>query len=170
VTRISKALIIGGGIAGPTAAMALRKAGIDATVYEAHGPGAEQVGAGFNIATNGLDALAAIGALDATRGLGIPATRISMYNRKARLLGTVATGLPRPGFPDTTTFKRGELFAALAGEAASRGITTEYRRRLVRIEQSDQSVTAHFADGTAAGTGTGGAGAPARAGSSGPRR
>ncbi|MGH3247673.1 MAG: FAD-dependent monooxygenase, partial [Trebonia sp.] len=113
-------------------------------------PGAEQVGAGFNVATNGLDALAAIGALDATRGLGIPATRISMYNRKARLLGTVATGLPRPGAPDTTTFKRGELFAALAGEAASRGITTEYRRRLVRIEQSDKTVTAHFADGTRA--------------------
>jgi FAD-dependent urate hydroxylase len=150
VTRISKALIIGGGIAGPTAAMALRKAGIDATVYEAHGPGAEHVGAGFNIATNGLDALAAIGALEATKGLGIPATRISMYNRRARLLGTVATGLPRPGAPDTTTFKRGELFAALAGEAASRGITTEYHRRLVRVEQSDKSVTAHFADGTRA--------------------
>jgi FAD-dependent urate hydroxylase len=150
VTRISKALIIGGGIAGPTAAMALCKAGVDATIYEAYGPGAEHVGAGFNIATNGLDALAAIGALDATRGLGIPATRISMYNRKARLLGTVATGLPRPGAPDTTTFKRGELFAALAGEAASRGITTEYHRRLVRIEQSDKSVTAHFADGTQA--------------------
>lgn len=150
MTRISKALIIGGGIAGPTAAMALRKAGIDATVYEAHGPGAEHVGAGFNIATNGLDALAAIGALEATKGLGIPATRISMYNRRARLLGTVATGLPRPGAPDTTTFKRGELFAALAGEAASRGITTEYHRRLVRVEQSDKSVTAHFADGTRA--------------------
>jgi FAD-dependent urate hydroxylase len=150
VTPISKALIIGGGIAGPTAAMALRKAGIDATVYEAHGPGAEHVGAGFNIATNGLDALAAIDALDATKGLGIPATHISMYNRKARLLGTVATGLPRPGAPDTTTFKRGELFGALAGEAASRGITTEYHRRLVRIEQSDRSVTAHFADGTRA--------------------
>jgi 2-polyprenyl-6-methoxyphenol hydroxylase-like FAD-dependent oxidoreductase len=150
VTKISKALIIGGGIAGPTAAMALHKAGIDATVYEAHGPGAEHVGAGFNIATNGLDALAAIGVLDATKDLGIPATHISMYNRKARLLGTVATGLPRPGAPDTTTFKRGELFAALAGEAAKRGITTEYHRRLVRIEQSDRSVTAHFADGTRA--------------------
>jgi 2-polyprenyl-6-methoxyphenol hydroxylase-like FAD-dependent oxidoreductase len=73
-----------------------------------------------------------------------------MYNRKARLLGTVATGLPRPGAPGTTTFKRGELFAALAREAASRGITTEYGRRLVRIEQSDKAVTAHFADGTRA--------------------
>ena len=150
MTRISKALVIGGGIAGPTAAMALHKAGIDATIYEAHGPGAEHVGAGFNIATNGLDALAAVGALDATKGLGIPATRISMYNRKARLLGTVAAGLPRPGAQDTTTFKRGELFAALAGEAASRGITTEYHRRLARIEQADGSVTAHFADGSRA--------------------
>ena len=30
------ALVIGGGIAGPVAAMALRKAGIDAVVYEAY--------------------------------------------------------------------------------------------------------------------------------------
>lgn len=148
MTRINNALIIGAGIAGPAAAMALGKAGIDATIYEAHGPGAEHVGAGFNIATNGLDALAAIDALDATKGLGIPATRISMYNRKARLLGTVASGLPRPGAADTTTFKRGELFAALTDEAHRRGVTIKYHRRLVRIEQSGTSVTAHFADGT----------------------
>lgn len=131
--------------------MALGKAGIAATVFEAHGPGAEQVGAGFNIATNGLDALAAVDALDATKGLGIPATRIAMYNRKARLLGTVATGLPRPGAPETTTFKRGELFAALTEEAQRRGIPIEYHRRLVRIEQDGHGVTAHFADGTQAG-------------------
>jgi 2-polyprenyl-6-methoxyphenol hydroxylase-like FAD-dependent oxidoreductase len=37
------ALIIGGGTAGPVAAMALRQAGIDATVYEAH-PGGERPG------------------------------------------------------------------------------------------------------------------------------
>ena len=30
------ALVVGGGIAGPVAALALRKAGIDATVYEAY--------------------------------------------------------------------------------------------------------------------------------------
>ncbi len=35
MTRTRAALLIGGGIAGPVAAMALRKAGIDATVYEA---------------------------------------------------------------------------------------------------------------------------------------
>ncbi len=37
MTDIRTALIIGGGIAGSVAAMALQKAGIQATVYEAHG-------------------------------------------------------------------------------------------------------------------------------------
>ena len=35
-TNIQTALVIGGGIAGPVAAMALQKAGIDAVVYEAY--------------------------------------------------------------------------------------------------------------------------------------
>ena len=35
---MTKALIIGGGIAGPVAAMALQKAGIEATVFEADAP------------------------------------------------------------------------------------------------------------------------------------
>ena len=36
MTDVRKALIIGSGIAGPVMAMALRKAGIEATVYEAY--------------------------------------------------------------------------------------------------------------------------------------
>ena len=33
-----KAVIIGAGVCGPVTAMALQRAGIDAVVYEAHGP------------------------------------------------------------------------------------------------------------------------------------
>ncbi|HEX4705585.1 MAG TPA: NAD(P)-binding protein, partial [Pseudonocardiaceae bacterium] len=36
MTYTRTALVIGGGIAGPVAAMALHKANIEATVYEAH--------------------------------------------------------------------------------------------------------------------------------------
>jgi 2-polyprenyl-6-methoxyphenol hydroxylase-like FAD-dependent oxidoreductase len=32
---MTRALIIGGGVAGPVVAMALQRAGVDATVYEA---------------------------------------------------------------------------------------------------------------------------------------
>ncbi len=37
VSRIGTALVIGGGLAGPATAMALAKAGIEPTVYEARG-------------------------------------------------------------------------------------------------------------------------------------
>ena len=39
-----KALIAGGGIAGPVTAMALQRAGIEAVVYEAHVPGTGDAG------------------------------------------------------------------------------------------------------------------------------
>ena len=43
-TVIKTALVIGGGIAGPVAAMALQKAGIDAVVYEAYSSRADGTG------------------------------------------------------------------------------------------------------------------------------
>ena len=60
-TTTTTALVIGGGIAGPVAAMALHQAGIEASVYEAHDSTADGVGGGLSIAPNGLDALGAIG-------------------------------------------------------------------------------------------------------------
>jgi 2-polyprenyl-6-methoxyphenol hydroxylase-like FAD-dependent oxidoreductase len=44
LTDTRSALVVGGGIAGPATAMALRKAGIEATVYEAYPSTAGAVG------------------------------------------------------------------------------------------------------------------------------
>src|SRR6266487_7199873 len=60
-TMTKTALVIGGGIAGPVAAMALQRAGIDAVVYEAYSSRADGAGGGLSLAPNGLDALDAIG-------------------------------------------------------------------------------------------------------------
>lgn len=150
VGGIRTAVVIGGGLAGPAAAMALRMAGVDARVFEAREEGAPVRGGGFNIATNGLDALRTLGALDATAGLGLPAGRLAFYGRGGRNLGTVTTGLPAPGQQDTTSFKRAGLFAAIQAEAARRGIVTEYGKRLTALEQDGEQVTARFADGTTA--------------------
>ena len=57
-----KALIAGGGVAGPVTAMALQRAGVDAVVYEAYVPRPGDAGSYLTVATNGLDALAAIDA------------------------------------------------------------------------------------------------------------
>jgi FAD-dependent urate hydroxylase len=73
---IRTALIAGGGIAGPTAGIALTRAGIQATVYEAYQSSASGVGGALSIAPNGLDALDAIGAGGAVRRIGTPITSI----------------------------------------------------------------------------------------------
>ena len=58
-----KALIIGGGIAGPVTAIFLKKAGIDAEVFEAW-PYSTGIGGGLQIAPNGMHVLAEIGLAD----------------------------------------------------------------------------------------------------------
>ena len=67
--QVRTALVVGGGIAGPVAATALLKAGIDATVYEAYPGPAGGIGGGLALAPNGLAALDLIGADDAVRAL-----------------------------------------------------------------------------------------------------
>ncbi len=62
MTHTRTALVIGGGIAGPAAAMALQKPGIDAVVYEARSTGADDTGLFLTIASNGIDALRVRGA------------------------------------------------------------------------------------------------------------
>ena len=62
MSRTKKALIAGGGIAGPVAAMALQRAGMESVVYEAYTGGAEDAGAFLTFASNGLDALRTIDA------------------------------------------------------------------------------------------------------------
>src|SRR6185503_5543255 len=78
MTAAGTALVIGGGIAGPVTAMALRRAGIEATVYEAYATTADGVGGGLSIAPNGLAALGVLGADDLVRQIGIPMTSMVM--------------------------------------------------------------------------------------------
>jgi hypothetical protein len=77
-TKPTTAAVIGGGIAGPVTAAALRLAGIDAHVYEAYPARAEGVGGTLALAPNGQAALAIIGAKDALAALGEPIHRMDM--------------------------------------------------------------------------------------------
>lgn len=144
---VDTALIIGGGIAGPVTAMALRQAGIEATVYEAYPPSAEGAGGGLSIAPNGLDALDVIGVGDLVRPAGLDMTGIVMQDWKGQRLGEF--GNP-PGVPPMRFFYRADLHRVLEQEALRRGIRIEYGKRLVNVTETPDGVTAHFADGTRA--------------------
>ena len=148
MTRAHTALVIGGGIAGPVAAMALRRAGTDATVYEAHAQTSEEVGSYLTVATNGLDALRAIGADGPVLEAGFPTPANVLWSGAGRRLGAVTNGGTLPDGTTAHTVKRARLYGALHREAARRGIQVQFGRRLVDAEPTpDGGVVARFDDG-----------------------
>lgn len=71
--RRPKAIIIGGGIGGLTAALALRRVGAETTVYE-RTPDLKEVGAGISLASNAMKVFAALGLTDQITSNGLPLT------------------------------------------------------------------------------------------------
>ncbi|GLX03637.1 NAD(P)/FAD-dependent oxidoreductase [Microbispora sp. NBRC 16548] len=134
--------IIGGGIAGPVTALALRRAGIDATIYEAYPTSADGVGGSLVLAPNGMAALEIVGAADAVRAAGQPGTRSVMT------LGS-RTRLELPRLSQVGPLhmvRRADLYRALHDEAVKQGVNVEYGRRLTGVE----GTTAVFDDGSRA--------------------
>ena len=147
---MTTALIIGGGVAGPVAGMALRRAGIDATVYEAYPSGADDLGAFLTLQTNGIATLRAIDAHHSVAELGFPTPRMRFFSGTGKELGTVPTGGALPDGTVSHTLRRADLYRGLRDEAVRRGVRVEYGKRLVDAHQTGGGVTAVFADGTTA--------------------
>jgi FAD-dependent urate hydroxylase len=150
MSRTQKALIVGGGVAGPVAAMALRQAGIASVVYEAYAGGADDAGAFLTFASNGLDALRTIDAHHLVMSEGFPTPRMTIQSGTGKHLGDVPNGDTLPDGNVSQTLKRADLYRALRDEAVRRGALVEYGKRLVDAETTPDGVVARFEDGTEA--------------------
>lgn len=150
-TKRSKALIIGGGVAGPVAAMALQRAGIEATVYEAYPQSMTEVGSYLSVATNGLNALSALDLHRPVLAAGFPTSHIVLLSGSGKRLGKVPIGGRLPDGSVSITVKRAHLHRALHEQATGRGIRFEFGKRLVAAETTAHGgVSARFEDGTQA--------------------
>lgn len=148
---MTKALIVGGGVAGPVAAMALHRAGIDSTVYERYPRAATDIGAFLTFAVNGMDALRAIDANTVVTGLGFPTPTLVFRSGTGKMLGAIPLGGSLADGTVTHTIKRAELYGALQDEATRRGVAVEYGRTFVTAEPlPGGGVRALFADGSTA--------------------
>jgi FAD-dependent urate hydroxylase len=150
MSRAMKALIVGGGVAGPVAAMALRQAGIDSVVYEAYAGGADDAGAFLTFASNGLDALRTIDAHHLVLSESFPTPRMTIQSGTGKHLGDVPNGGTLPDGTVSQTLKRADLYRALRDEAVRRGARVEYGKRLVDVQTTPDGVVARFEDGTEA--------------------
>lgn len=146
-----KVLIIGCGFAGSALALFLRKADIEAVVYEARKASDLDAGAFLYLAPNGMKILKALGLDQGLAEKGIPTTGIRFYNSRGKAIGALdnQADLERYGARGLV-LKRKTIFKALHLELEQQGIPTYFGQRVSAVAASSAGVQALFEDGSSA--------------------
>jgi 2-polyprenyl-6-methoxyphenol hydroxylase-like FAD-dependent oxidoreductase len=143
-----RVIIIGSGIAGLSAAIALRKVGIEAAVYE-RAPELREVGAGISLWANALRALDYIGAGDSVRAVSLKMTRSEMRAKQGRKvqLGMNAPEIERRyNLPEVVRMvHRADLVGALSSHLPQD--TARYGHECVGVDLRDTSAAVRFQNG-----------------------
>lgn len=143
-----RALVVGGGIAGPATALALHRVGIDTVVLEAWPRGNGEKGSYLTLAPNGLHALDVLGLRGVVEPLGFPTIGHEVVGSTGRHLGSLSLGVPLEDGRVGLTIKRSRLALALADEAAARGVEVRHGTRVLQVRGDADAVEAHLADDT----------------------
>src|SRR5262249_57187932 len=117
--------------AGPVAAMALQRVGIESTVFEASPVPSDGLGSFLTVASNGLDALRAIDAHLPIVAAGVRTERMVLSSGTGKLLGVVEAGIPLTDGTTTTTIERAQLYRGLHDEAPPPGVPAVPGKRLL---------------------------------------
>jgi|CXWL01.1.fsa_nt_gi 2-polyprenyl-6-methoxyphenol hydroxylase-like FAD-dependent oxidoreductase len=141
-----QAFIIGAGVGGLCTAIALRKIGIEATVYE-KSEMLGDVGAGLVVAANAIRSLRRLSLADQALVAGSKVTRAQIRTHDGEPLAETDMShyQTRFGAP-TIAIHRAALHKVLL-DALPEG-TVRLGAACTRVEQDQAGVTAHFADGT----------------------
>ena len=148
--RPRKALIIGAGIAGPITAILLKRAGIEAQVFEAW-PHSTGIGGGIQIAPNGMHVLAEAGLASELMRRGSICESIDFYSQSGAPLGSVNRDMVQRFGQPSLSLRRAVLNEAIIEKAWCSNVELYFEKRLARIEdRPDQPIVAHFTDGSSA--------------------
>jgi 2-polyprenyl-6-methoxyphenol hydroxylase-like FAD-dependent oxidoreductase len=133
--------IVGGGIGGVAAALALQRRGISAVVYE-RAPSLLEVGAGMMLWPNATRVLRELGVLEPLLEHSGPNTTFLVRSDSGRVLMSIALG---KFDSQAICARRSDLLSALL-----EGIPTEsvhLGHELARLEQTSDKVRLHFTNG-----------------------
>lgn len=147
MARAPRIAIIGGGIGGLAAALALERRGAEVIVAEQSGALSE-IGAGLNLTPNAVKALRALGVEDEVNAIasGSEFLNIRSWN-SGRYISRMRRGdfKQKFGAPNLSVH-RADLLEVLAG--ALRGTDIRLGLRAVAVEPNERGAVARFADGT----------------------
>ena len=142
--------IVGAGIGGLTAALALIRHGIAVDVYE-QAPELKELGAGVQISSNGTRVLYALGLGEAIEKVGVVVAgkeiRLWSTGQTWKLFDLGAISVERYGFP-YMMFHRGDLHAVLLEAIRrERPDAIHLNRKCTGITQDADGVTIQFESG-----------------------
>ena len=140
-----RALVIGGGIGGLSAAIAIARAGYEPVVYE-QADELREIGAGVAIWSNAYRALEALGLGDSLAAVTSPLTSVETRRKDGRVLQSMPIGeLDSKSGAPSVGFHRRELLSLLADQISPDAIVTG--ARFETLHQDENGVTARFQDG-----------------------
>jgi salicylate hydroxylase len=145
--RAPRIAIVGGGIGGLAAALALERRGAEVIVAEQSGALSE-IGAGLNLTPNAVKALRALGVEDAVDAIASGSEFLNIRSWKSgRYISRMRRGdfKQKFGAPNLSVH-RADLLDVLA--AALRRTDIRLGLRAVAVEPSERSAVARFADGS----------------------
>lgn len=143
-----KVIIIGGGIGGLCAAIALQKAGIEAVVYEA-APELKPLGAGVGLAANAMQGLERLGVSEAVVARGKQLTALVMFDEDGGVISNLDTRpLSRKYGISNFVIHRADLHEVLQHHLQPGSLLLG--KRCASINQQAEQVQVTFADGTQA--------------------
>jgi 2-polyprenyl-6-methoxyphenol hydroxylase-like FAD-dependent oxidoreductase len=142
-----RALVIGGGVAGPATAMFLAADGWDIEIFEAAAKPGDYAGAFLNVATNGLAVLEALGLRHRLLSDAHPAPHMIMWSSSGKKLGSVPNGPAGDPARGSAVVRRGWLHRVLREGVEDRGIPINFGAGLTDITAEPGAVHATFADG-----------------------
>lgn len=143
-----RAIVVGGGIGGLTAALSLEAAGIDCTVYESVRE-VRPLGVGINLLPHAVRELTELGLLERLDRIGIRTRELAYYSRRGQRIWSEPRGLDAGYDWPQFSVHRGRLQMLLYGAAVARlgtaRIKTGHHLSAFR-DNADGTVTATFED------------------------
>ncbi|GHO46237.1 FAD-dependent monooxygenase [Ktedonospora formicarum] len=143
-----KVLIIGAGIGGLCTALALRRAGIEAQVFE-RAEGAQEAGTGLTLWTNALRALEQLGLTEALREFAMPYTRAAFQTPHGAVLTETSTlSLTQAPCVSPVAIHRADLHHLLLNALGRDAV--QFGTRCVTYQQNQRGVHLQLENGESA--------------------
>src|SRR4051812_8150671 len=133
-----RALIVGGGPAGMSAAIALSKKGVECQIVE-RSEDWHPVGIGIALRNSPLRALDSLGLFDACVAAGRPHDALHFCDAAGNVIASVSSTPLVPG-PAMVTMPRSTLHEILAAALDDAGVAVELGTTISELEQDEQGV------------------------------